>query len=118
MTGGATAPDDKPPSPYKGTMKVRAPLSTAQIDSAFQESRKPSLLEKAKRQLMDNTKDVRTAAGTMMSKTQGSLDGRREKVEKRVRAEYEKKRAAEIAAEMEERRREMAEAKRLKKQAR
>ena len=97
---------------------MRAPMSTSELNKAFQESRKQSLLEKAKNQLLDNTKEIRTAAGKMMTKTQGTLDGRKEKQQKAARAEYEKKRAAEVAAEIEERRREMAEAKRLRKQAR
>jgi YidC/Oxa1 family membrane protein insertase len=116
-TGPVAAPDDRTPSPYKGTMKVRSPMSTAELNSAFQESRKQSLLEKAKKQVMDNTKEIRTAAGTMMNKTQGSLKGRQEKAEKKARDEYEKKRKQEIQAEIEEKRMEMLEARRRKKKA-
>ena len=92
-------------------------MSTAELNSAFQESRKPSLIEKAKKQMMDNTKEIRTAAGTMMNKTQGSLKGRQERSDKKARDEYEKKRKQEIQTEMEEKRMEVLEARRRKKQA-
>ncbi|KAG0646529.1 Oxidase assembly 1 [Hyphodiscus hymeniophilus] len=110
----AVTPDGRPPTPYKGMMKVRTPLSTAELNSAFQEGRKQSMLQKVSKQLRDNTSEIRTAATTMMSKTQGTLDGRRVKRDKEARDAYEKKRKAEIAAEMEE----IAEAKRMRKQAR
>ena len=104
----STTPDGKPPSPYKGKMQVRAPLSTAELNSAFQESRKQGLLEKARKQMLDSTKEIRTAAGTMVEKGSNSMKGRSEKNEKKAREEYEKKRQAEIKAEMEELRRERA----------
>lgn len=110
----STTTGGKPPSPYKGSMKIRAPLTTQQLNSAFQENRKQSLLEKAKNQLMDNTKEIRGAAGSMVSKTKSSLTTRQEKIEKKARDEYEKRRQTEIAAELDERRRERQEARRRK----
>jgi hypothetical protein len=98
-------PTGKPPTPYKGNMKVRAPLTQAELNNAFQESRKQSLLEKAKKSMMDATKEIRTAGGTMVGKATEKFDARREKAEKASRKEYEERRQEEIRAEAEERRR-------------
>lgn len=74
-----------------------------------------SLLEKAKKQMLDNTKEIRTASGTMLDKARDGMAGRQAKAERKAREEYEKKRQKEIREEIEERRREMLEAKRRKK---
>lgn len=110
-----STPAGQPRSPYKGNLKVRAPMSTSELNKAFQESRKLSLLEKAKKQMLDNTKEIRTASGTMLDKARDGMAGRQAKAERKAREEYEKKRQKEIREEIEERRREMLEAKRRKK---
>lgn len=112
-----TTPEGKPPSPYKGTMKVRAPLSQAELNNAFQQSRKQSMLEKAKQQMLDSTKEIRTAAGTMAGKTRENLKGREQKNEKKAREEYEKRRQEEIKKEIEQRKRERFAARVEKKRA-
>lgn len=111
-------PEGKPPTPYKGNMKVRAPLTLAELNSAFQQSRKQSLIDKAKRQVMDATKEMRTASGTMMGKTKDSLESRRLRSEKQEREKYEERRQEEIKAEIEEKRFQLLEERRAKKRAR
>jgi len=113
-----TTPDGKPPTPYKGNMKVRAPLTQAELNTAFQQSRKQSMLDKAKKQVMDATKEMRTASGTMMGKTKDNLEARRQRSEKQEREKYEERRQEEIKAEIEERRIQMLEERRAKKRAR
>jgi YidC/Oxa1 family membrane protein insertase len=113
-----TTSDGKPSTPYKGNMKVRAPLTQVELNNAFQESRKQSMLGKAKKSMMDATKEVRTAGGTMMGKTTESLERRRERSEKESRERYEKKRQEEIKAEIEQRKLERLEARASKKRAR
>ena len=90
----------KPPSNYKGEMKVRAaPLTSAELDNAFQEGRKVGMLEKAKRSVLDATKDIRTAGSTVMKRGNDRLVTRREKLEKESREKYEQRRREEIREE-------------------
>lgn len=102
-----------PPSPYKNNMKVRAPLSQAELNRSFQQSRKQGILQKAKSSLLDTTKEIRGSASSVVEQGRGYSKGSMEKAEKKRREEYEKRRQAEIRADLEERERERERKRRL-----
>lgn len=104
ISPGGTTSGGTTPSPYQGKMRIRAPLSKAELDSAFQQGRKQSIVQKAKSSVLESTKDVRGAASTMISKGRVYAQDNAEKAEKKRREEYEKRRRAEIRAEELERR--------------
>ena len=111
------SPATKPPSPYKGNLKVRAPLSTAELNKAFQEGRKQSFFAKATKSVMDNSPlgEIGKAGGSMMDKARERKAANDAKTERKARDEYEKKRQKEIREENEERKRDDLERRRRRK---
>jgi YidC/Oxa1 family membrane protein insertase len=102
------------PSVYKGEMKVRAPLTTAELDKSFQEGRKTGILDLAKKRV-ESVVDPIAKVAKKGNNFVGGLDERRAKAEKQTRDAYEKRRSKEV---QQERRQERMEKARLKREKR
>lgn len=108
------------PSPYKGTLNVRAPLTQAELNQTYQQSRSSAttstptkegkITKFVKGTVHGAATDIKTtftdatkSAREMVGQGKESLSERQEKADRAAAAAYEEKRKKEIEAERRER---------------